>query len=188
VYYPYYYGTNIVRVPEVIYVEGARRETIVVYVDGERAGTSEEFYGQAKILANTVAPSDVTVRESADDWLALGTFSLRKDGGETDTGLIFQLAADKTGQIRGNLVNEDDEVWQVFGAVDTETQRVALRLADDDELVYECGLWNLTQDTVPMLVHFDAETTEQRTLIRLVNPDEETPTGSPASATPTLAP
>jgi len=156
VYYSYDYGANIVY------------HNNVVYINEERYTTADEFYGQAWDLANTESSTTV-VAESANDWLSLGTFALFRDDGATDTGLIFQLATNKAGQIRGNLVNQDDGVWQVFGAVDTQTQRVALRLADDDELIYECGLWNLTQDTVPMLVHFDAETTEPRTLIRLVN-------------------
>jgi len=161
VYYPYYYGSNVVY-----------RDRIV-YIDNVRYVTADEFYDQARYLANRVEPSDTVVSESASDWLTLGTFGIFKDDGETDTGLLFQLAADKHGFIHGNLVDQaDDTVWLVYGSVDPDTQRVAFRLADDDELVYECGLWNLTQDTAPMLVHFDAETTEQRTLIRLVDPTE----------------
>jgi len=162
VYYPYYYGTNIVY-----------RDRIV-YINDEQYGTADEFYYEARHLANRTEPSSPVVSTSASDWIALGTFGVYKDQGETDTGLILQLAADKEGHIRGNLVDQsDDAVWQVYGAVDSDSQRVALRLDDDDAMIYECGLWNLTQDTVPMLVHFDEETTEQRTLIRLVSHEEE---------------
>ena len=39
-------------------------------------------------------------------------------------------------------------------------------------MVVEAGLYNLTNDEVPVLVHFDAQRQEPRTLIRLKNPEE----------------
>ncbi len=37
----------------------------------------------------------------------------------------------------------------------------------------QVGLYNLTNDEVPALVHFDADRREPRTLIRLKNPEEQ---------------
>ena len=157
-YYPYYYGTNIVYRDRIVYINNTQ------YV------TSEEYYNQAWHLAHT--PVEVT-STSADDWLTLGTFAVYDQETDQDTGFVFQLAANNAGQVLGNIVDEaNDSVWKVTGSVDMETQRVALRLDGDDELVYESGLWNLTQDTAPMLVHFGAEEQTHWTLIRLSDSTE----------------
>ena len=54
--------------------------------------------------------------------------------------------------------------------MNSRTQRVALRLTDDEERGLEYGLGDLTQETAPLLIHLDRGQMEQRTLIRLANP------------------
>jgi hypothetical protein len=66
-----------------------------------------------------------------------------------------------------------DKVTPVVGAVDKATQRVALRLEGNDELILETGLYNLTNDEVPVLVHFGPDRQEARSLIRLKKPEDE---------------
>ena len=86
----------------------------------------------------------------------------------------MQLALNKEGVIRGNLQDSlTDKVLPVVGAVDEKTQRVALKLEGNDALVVETGLYNLTNDEVPVLVHFSADRQEGRTLIRLKQPEGE---------------
>jgi len=161
VYYPYYYGTNIIYRDRIVYINNTK------YV------SSEEYYHQAWYLAHAPA-ANVETSTSEDDWLTLGTFAVYEQDTEKDTGFVFQLAANNAGHILGNIVDEaNDKVWQVVGSVEMETQRVALRLEGDDEWVYECGLWNLTQDTVPMLVHKGAEEQTNWTLIRLTDSSAE---------------
>ena len=110
-----------------------------------------------------------------EEWLPMGTFALLDDVTQTDSEMILQLATNKSGQLRGNFVNEaTGETVQIRGAVDPKSQRVAFQLDGDDHTVLECGLWNLTQDSVPLLIHFDEERTEQKTLIRLTQADETT--------------
>lgn len=119
--------------------------------------------------------------ETEEDWLPMGTFAFLDDSEDGDekaeTGVILQLATNKEGIIRGNIVNDETgEIRQVVGAVDSKTQRVALRFAnanDDEKTIFECGLWNLTQDTVPLLIHRNEDETEQRTLIRLLEEDSD---------------
>jgi hypothetical protein len=163
-YRPFYYGTNIIYRDRIVYVNNVR------YV------TAEEFYHQARDLAHSVeiTPPTVDTEQSADDWLVMGTFAVFMDDGETNAGLILQLAANGEGEFRGNMVDEfnEDEIRQIFGALDPETQRVALRFEDDDDLILECGLWNLTQESLPLLIHLDENETEMRTLIRLAEPEE----------------
>lgn len=43
----------------------------------------------------------------------------------------------------------------------------------NDSIVMETGLYNLTNDEVPVLVHFGADRQEGRTLIRLKQPEEK---------------
>ena len=110
-----------------------------------------------------------------EEWLPMGTFALLDDVTQGESDMILQLATNKSGQLRGNFVNEaTGETVRIHGAVDPKSQRVAFQFDGDDQTVLECGLWNLTQDSVPLLIHFDEERTEQKTLIRLTQ-DDETP-------------
>jgi hypothetical protein len=151
----YDYGENVT------YEDGA------VYQDGEAVATAEEYYQQAEEIA-----ADGTETDN-EDWMPLGVFSLVVDG-QTQTDKIVQLALNKEGVIRGNYQDlVTDKIIPITGAVDKETQRVALKLEGNDTLIVETGLYNLTNDEVPILIHFDAERQEPRKLIRLHHPDEE---------------
>jgi hypothetical protein len=111
---------------------------------------------------------------SEKDWFPMGTFTVLDATGNEKKGHILQLAANKNGQIRGNYFNEETgKIRQMVGAVDPKSQRVALRFSDEEKTVLECGLWNLTQDSVPLLVHYDEKDSEQLTLIRLTKPETE---------------
>jgi hypothetical protein len=61
----------------------------------------------------------------------------------------------------------------VTGSVDKKTQRVALKIEGNDSVVVETGLYNLTNDEVPVLVHFGPDRQEPRTLIRLKQPEDQ---------------
>ena len=61
----------------------------------------------------------------------------------------------------------------VVGAVDKKTSAWRWKLEGNDSLVVETGLYNLTNDEVPVLVHFSSERQEPRTLIRLQQPEEQ---------------
>ena len=103
-------------------------------------------------------------------WLPLGVFGLMANGKKTPD-MVFQLAVDKNGTIRGNYF---DQVTQnnlpVTGAVDKHSQRVAWKVATGQGLVVETGLDNLTQDESTALVHFGADRTEQDLLVRIKQP------------------
>ena len=113
--------------------------------------------------------------------MPLGVFAVIVEG-QTQTDKVVQLALNRDGVIRGNFQDLVlDQVIPVRGAVDKETQRVAIKLEGNDSIVIETGLYNLTNDEVPVLVHFDAQRQEARTLIRLQNPEEQ---GQPAGENP----
>ena len=85
---------------------------------------------------------------------------------------MVQLALNKEGVIRGNFQDFlTDKVVDVVGAVDKKTQRVAIRPEGADSSVVETGLYNLTNDEVPVFVHFGPERQEPRTFIRLQPPE-----------------
>jgi hypothetical protein len=188
--YRYDYGNNIIYSGEMVYVNG------VPYV------SAAEYYRQAAQLANTtpiIIQKETVIKEvnqndavpdaaeqaepksvpnapvkAEEEFLPMGSFTLLDAEGKEKPDILIQLATNKSGQIRGNYSNEKDEtVKQLAGAVDSKSQRVALRFADDDKTVLECGLWNLTQDTVPLLVHLDEKETEQWTLVRVVKDDDK---------------
>ena len=172
---PYYYGSNIVYIEDTVYVNN------VPYV------SSNEYYQQAQNIAKAGAvpaaqPEAVADAQKeadknpVDEWLPMGTFVVVADGKQKESKRILQIATNKQGQVRGNFINQEaDTVTELYGAVDPQTQRVAFKAKGNESLIAECGLWNLTQDTVPMLVHLDKNRTEERTLIRLAD-DKSTET------------
>ncbi|MDR2642296.1 MAG: hypothetical protein LBC74_05840 [Planctomycetaceae bacterium] len=195
-YYPYYYGNNIVYNGDMVYVNGvpyvssaeyyrqalelARTADALVKAEAEK--TPETII--VNLPANEPAPSNQPIDEG---WLPMGTFALLTQENENEniknvnvnedvndtqniSQEILQIAVNKMGQVRGNFVDEkNNSIRQMIGAIDPKTQRVALRFADDDKIVWECGLWNLTQDTLPVLIHSGETQIEQKTLIRLVD-------------------
>jgi hypothetical protein len=64
-----------------------------------------------------------------------------------------------------------NKVTPVIGSVDKKTQRVALKIEGNNSLVVETGLYDLTNDEVPVLVHFDKDRQEERLMIRLSPPE-----------------
>lgn len=67
-----------------------------------------------------------------------------------------------------------DQAIAVQGQVDKDTQRVAFRIGESEDIVVETGLFNLTQDETPVLVHFGSEKVENWLLVRLEQPDDPT--------------
>lgn len=141
-----------------------------VYVDGVDQGTPTEYFNQAQTLATNGAQASVST-DNSSDWMPLGVFLLTKNG-EKDSHDVFQLAINKQGIIRGNFQDSaDGKTETVQGSADLKTQKVAFTVADKPNVVIETGLYNLTKDEAPALVHLGADQTEQYLLVRLKNPD-----------------
>jgi len=146
-----------------------------VYINGDNVGTSEEYYNQAVGIASTGAQADAS---SDGDWLPLGVFALTKTE-QTKSAVTIQLAVNKQGVIRGNYTDTETEKNQVVqGSVDKQTQRVAFTVGANATNVVETGLYNLTKDEAPCLIHFGKDKTEQWLLVRLQKPDAATNDGS----------
>ena len=121
-------------------------------------------------LASTGANADAS---SGGDWLPLGVFALTKPD-QTKSNVSIQLAVNKQGVIRGNYTDTATQKNQVVqGSVDKQTQRVAFTVGDNTTDVVETGLYNLTKDEAPCLIHFGKDKTEQWLLVRLQKPENE---------------
>ena len=139
-----------------------------VYYDGQPVGTAAQYYDEMSVLAGagTEPAADST------DWLPLGVFSL-VDHDQTQPALVFQLAVNKDGTIRGNCSKPDQEFAGVItGSVDKQKQLAAWTVGDDRETVYETGLYDLTKDESQILVHRGADQTEEWLLVRM-NPSDQ---------------
>jgi hypothetical protein len=139
-----------------------------VYVDDQPVATAEEYYQQADQIAASGEQS------ANEDWMPLGVFAVIAEEGQTQTDKVVQLAINRDGVIRGNFQDVmTDAVTPIVGAVDKTSQRVSLKLEGNDALIVETGLYNLTNDEVPVLVHFSPDRQEGRVLIRLKQPESE---------------
>ncbi len=139
-----------------------------VYVNGQATGTSEQYYDQANSLATSGAQADTS---TDGDWLPLGVFGLTKPD-QTQAVATIQLAVNKQGIIRGNYTDAaTDKTQLIQGSVDKQSQRAAFTVGDNTTNLIETGLYNLTKDEAPCLLHFGPDRTEQWLLVRLKNPE-----------------
>ena len=153
-----------------------------IYYGDQPVATEEQYYNEASDIA---AQGDQAAAAD-EEWLPLGVFGVVA-AGQSNADKLFQLAVNKAGLIRGNYYDLlSDQVQPIEGAVDAKTQRAAWHAKAKPEVVVETGIYNLTNDEVPVLVHFGPNDTQQRTLIRLQNPEDQAkpPAAEPAAAAP----
>ena len=109
----------------------------------------------------------------SSDWMPLGVFSLVQ-GNQTDSSTLFQLALSKSGAVAGNYYSVlTGATLPVHGAVDPKTQRVAWTVGDNTTTVYDAGISSLSEDEMPVLVHFGKDQTQQWMLVRLKQPADQ---------------
>lgn len=152
--YNYDYGSTVVY------------EGDTVYYDSKPVATAEEYYEQASDIA------DQGGQEASDaaEWQSLGVWAMVQ-GEQTDSNKILQLAVNKDGVIRGNHYDALTETTlPIQGSIDKKTQRAAWTVGDNDEVVYETAAYNLTQEETEMLIHFNKDSTQQWSLVRLEAP------------------
>jgi hypothetical protein len=163
-YYPYDYGDNIT-------YNGNN-----VYYNSQPAGTVEQYYQSASDLAATAPASS----GNNSQWLPLGIFGLVESDSKTPSR-TFQLAVDKQGTVRGNSTDQYGNMLPLQGAVDKRTQRVCWTVGTDKTTVYDTGLYNLTKNESPILVHTGPKATVQDMLVRLKKPANASGTGTVGS-------
>jgi hypothetical protein len=145
-------------------------ENNAVYVNGQAAGSPEQYYQQVQAIVAAAPPVDQA--NPQDEWLPFGVYAVTSED-TPDSSAVLQLAVNKQGVIAGTYYNEDTQVSRpVQGMVDVKSERAALTFADgkDTDLVLETGVYNLTQDEAPALLHFGAARSQPRLLVRLKPP------------------
>ena len=158
---PYYYDYGVGG--NVVYSGGG------VCVNDQPVGTAAEYAQSAAALA-TVDPANIN-RQAGGEWLPLGTFALAADQNDTSPRRVVQLAVDKQGIVSGTMYDEvTDKTFPIQGRVDKQTQRVAFTIGDNPDVVMETGLYNLTQEQTPVLIHKGKDDTDTNLLIRLKQP------------------
>ena len=157
-----------------------------VYYGTQPSDTAANYYTQAQTIAQsmpvpaapaavankTATPAVLAAAESKDskDWKSLGVFSLTQ-GDQTNSTMLFQLAVNKKGAVRGNYYNAlTKECKTISGAVDKKNMRLAFEVDGNKTVVYDTGLANLMRPQSPILVHFSKTNTEQWNMVRLNAP------------------
>lgn len=150
------------------YGENVYYEDNVVYVDGEQVATADQYAEQAQAIAQTELPPE----DAKIEWMPLGTFGVLTDEDQKDPTMVFQLAVDKKGFISGTYFNTaTDSAQPVQGGVDRETQRAAWTVGENKNTVIETGIFNLTKDQTPVLVHFGKDRTQTWVMVRMDDPN-----------------
>ncbi len=149
------------------YADNVTYDNGIVYYGDEPVASAEQYYSQADQLADSGGTTQ------NQEWLPLGVFAVISEPTQSQSDKTVQLAVNKEGVIRGNLHDAlTDKLLTVSGAVDKKTQKVAMKVEGTD-VVVETGLYDLTNDEVPILVFFGSEGYQARTLIRLQPPEQE---------------
>ena len=144
----------------------------MVYVDGVRYSTADNYYRQARAIALAVPNLDDAAAARLE-WRPLGVFAITRQGLNQTQQSCIQLAVTREGLIGGTYFNEATGTSRpIEGSVDQATQRVAWTFADgrNTDFVVESSFYNLTQDQVPVLVHFGPERVQEGLLVRVEAP------------------
>jgi hypothetical protein len=146
-----------------------------VYMDGEPLASAADYYQSAVSLAQVGEQANAPSQQPGSSppagqdpqWLSLGVFQALPANEKTST-MMFQLAVNKQGIVRGNYFNTADNVQQpIEGSVDKNTQRISWVVNDRKKIIFDTGLYNLTKSETPVLVHMSKDSTEQWLFVRI---------------------
>ena len=153
----YNYGTNVT-------YQGDQ-----VYYGDQPVATADQYYQQASSLAaSTPAPDP-----NSGDWMPWAFLPWSRKISPT-RNISCNWPSTSRARLGGNytdLMSGTNVLIQ--GAVDKKTQRVAWTVGENKRTVGETGLYNLTQDEAPALIHIGKDKTQQWT----AGPAETTRTG-----------
>lgn len=144
-----------------------------VFIDGTQAYTANEYAEQADSLANSIPQ----VYADQTEWLPLGVFALTSnEKNSAMPNMYLQLAVNREGIISGNYINKTTQsVQPIEGRVDPISQIAVWRVKGSHPTPsMETGMFNLTQDETPLLIHFPDGTTQTWLMVRLQEPEEIT--------------
>lgn len=184
----YFFGQSVPATP-IIYDPGTTviYEGDTIYIDGESAGSAEEYRDETLALANpevedfpVPAPPETGAAENAPaedpnkpqgDWLPVGVWALTQQE-QGDATMFFQLSINREGIVAGaykNILTGDEQ--PVVGQLDFKTQRVAWHIGNVTNVAYETGLSGLQYDVASLFVHFGNTQTQTWLLVRMPSPE-----------------
>ncbi|MFO0947965.1 MAG: hypothetical protein U1D30_18935 [Planctomycetota bacterium] len=126
--------------------------TTTVVASGTVPAESQEE--QTATDVNEIADAGNAAVDSTTEWMQIGVYTLHQSPALEPTRML-QLDVSKEGQIRGtyyDLVSED--VQNLKGSVDKTSQKVAWRIGDQGNVVFESNLKALTETSSAVTVHF----------------------------------
>lgn len=139
-----------------------------VYQDGQQVASAEEYAQQAQQIAQT----SVEETNETAEWMPLGVFAMVREK-DSKPNMFLELAVSKKGTIAGTYSNtSSDSAQPVEGHVDKATQRAAWWIGNNQNNILETGIYNLTKEETPVLVHFGSQQTQTWLLVRLEEPTE----------------
>jgi hypothetical protein len=140
----------------------------VVYYNQQPLGPVDTYIDQATQLA--LSGQQALANATDLSWLPLGVFALTH-GEQSEPTMFVQLAVTKSGLIGGTYRNTaTNEIQTVSGKVDPTSQRAAWTIGDSPSFVMEAGIYNLTQDVAPVLMHWGTDLTQTWLLTRVPAP------------------
>jgi hypothetical protein len=138
-----------------------------VYSDGQQIATADQYDAAAEQIATSIP------QVQDPDWMPLGVFAMTQDdqaSGPAPT-MFVQLTVSKEGILAGSFQNTGAGTTQPLeGMVDKQTQRAAWLISGKTRPIMETGIFNLTKDTAPALLHFADGQTQQWLLVRMDEP------------------
>lgn len=146
-----------------------------VFINNRRVCSEAEMAYSAAAIAtvpnNSVPPTQE--QRNRIQWLPLGTFAISTSP-VTPSKACVQLVASNDGLISGTLFSEQtNQTFPIEGRIDRMTQRVCFCVVGTADTIMETGIYNLTQNEVPMLIHKGPNVTEVAQLVRLFLPQDE---------------
>ncbi|MDH3717935.1 MAG: hypothetical protein OES79_07415, partial [Planctomycetota bacterium] len=156
--FSYFYGTNVVH----------RNGDVVV--GDKRVATAADYRDSAR----EIAKRGQEPQKDGALWMALGVFAVVRSAGTDEVNEFVQLSVDMEGNLRGTIWTAKQETAApIKGFVDTRSQRTVWRIGDDNGITYEAGIFNLTGQTVPLLIHAADSTAQHAFLVRLIQLEQD---------------
>ena len=145
-----------------------------VYANEKEVVVDEDYSKQARELAAAGAQllrQKVDAQEAGKlEWLPLGVFALCKSE-SGDPTMFLQLAISREGIVAGSFANTtNNENLSVQGGADRESARLAITIGDQQDVVIETGLYNVTEQQSGAMVHYQDRTRENWLLVKMPDP------------------
>ncbi len=150
-----------------------------VYVNNQPVPAAQYTQPMIELAVNIEQPPPPTppAEGKPAEWMPLGVFALAQEE-KGDPVMFFQISVSREGLISGGYTSTiTDDQRPIAGQIDKASQRVAWRIGENKETIFETSIGNLTLDVSPVALHFGDARTQTWLLVRMPEPS---PAGQPA--------